>query len=428
MTTLLSFLGIGKANRGYESARYCFDCGFECETKLFAAAAMQRMRQHGRPATRCIIIGTPTSGWDNLYECIATLAPSAVQRAESWALGVMHEMAGNQPVLATRLREFEAEFSAELGVELCLVTVDNNGDEIFAALNHYLSPGSCVVADVTHAFRTMPLNAVLALGALRWLKNIELVDILYGSYDTATPTGAQRAHSLTTASRLARFTPALAQLALVDDVGHIAGLFESVAPQITNRLHDTQRLESLMQYGKSRQPMAQALGQLRTFTSAAPFDVACAKATADVLADLEQGGGAAAHLSRAKTALGHKDYMRALALANEALLLRIIDLKGLRVNASAALAMGHNGNSSEYQILNGMARLGLEEQCRRMGAPMIDQVPAIKLLYTLCDARNSVMHAGSGVVLKDPPRALESEEGITNLLKWSFRFYDFLAS
>ena len=430
MTTLLTFLGVGKENRGYDLARYRFDCGFECETKLFGAAALQKMRHHGQPAERCVIIGTPTSGWDNLYECVATLAPDAKPSAEEWALEVADEMAGKKPVLATRLREFESKFSAALSVELCLITVDNSGDEIFAALNEHLPRGSRVVADITHAFRTMPLNALLALGALRWLKDIEVEDILYGSFDTNTPSGAQRAHSLTTASRLARFTPALAQLALVDDVGHIAELFESVAPLTADRLRETQRLESLMQYTKSRQPRSDALQQLRQLGQSAltaPFDAACAKASVEVLGGLESGAGSAAHLARAKTALAHADYMRALALANEALLLRIIDVNGLRAKASAELASNSKGFLTEYQVINGLAKKALEEQCQREGAPKNEQIPARNSLLTLGDARNSVMHAGSGVVQKDAPSALGSAKGITDLLNWSFRFYDFIA-
>ena len=136
-TTLLSFLGVGVENRGYKLASYQFDCGFEFTTSFFGAAALARMRTQKKAPARWLIIGTTTSGWDSLYDCVAQLAPTAEARALDWALNVSSEMSGStpkdrKPVSLARLREFEAAFSSVLGVDIRLITVEDDGEAMIA--------------------------------------------------------------------------------------------------------------------------------------------------------------------------------------------------------------------------------------------------------------------------------------------------------
>ena len=435
MTTLISFLGVGVENRGYKLAHYKFDCGFEFTSSFFGAAALARLRAGSTPPTRWLIIGTTTSGWDNLYDCIAKLAPAAEPRALEWALQVSEEMncstpRARAPVSLARLSEFERSFSSLLGVELRLLAVDDDGDEIFNALHTNIEHGSKVVADITHGFRTMGMNALLALGALRWLADIEVEDILYGKFNYDAPEGVHPAISLTASARLARFTPALAQLALVDDVGHIAPMFEAHAPNITTALRKTQRLESLMQHRSAALHRGQALGPLKNFSSHSAIDRACASATEAALSRLHHAPGAAGLRARSEVALTRGDFTRALAYANEAIQLKIVEVKSLRERADAEVASSPPSQDGDpyYSALNKLAKAALREQCAREGAPRCGERLATGALFCLADARNAVMHADSGFVGKIPPnKSLQNEASLTELLKWSYKFYDFLS-
>lgn len=434
-TTLLSFLGVGVENRGYKLASYQFDCGFEFTTSFFGAAALARMRTQKKAPARWLIIGTTTSGWDSLYDCVAQLAPTAEARALDWALNVSSEMSGStpkdrKPVSLARLREFEAAFSSVLGVDIRLITVEDDGDEIFAALHGNIEPKSAVVAEITHGFRTMGMNALLALGALRWLADIEVADILYGRFNYDAPSGIHPAISLTASARLAQFTPALAQLALMDDVAHIAPLFENGAPQLVKDLCTTQRLESLMQHRSAASTKGQALGSLRNFSSKSKIETACAAATASALERLHHAPGAAGLRARSEVALTRGDFTRALAYANEAIQLKIVELKSLRERADAEVASLPPSQDGDpyYSALNKLAKAALREQCAREGAPRCGDRLATGALYCLADARNVVMHADSGFVGKSPPnKLLQNEASLTELLTWSYDFYKFLA-
>lgn len=435
MTTLISFLGKTEANRGYRLANYRFECGFELSTSFFGVAVLSRERARINGAaretpTRWIIIGTPTSGWDQLEKCVAQLAPNFADAALEWALPVSEELAANGSVSPANLRAFESDFSTPLKIDIRLCAVDNDADAIFGALQAHLDKHSRVVLDVTHGFRAMPMHALLALGALRWLSHIEITDILYGNFEQKYDDGACRAQSLKTSARLAHFTPALAQLELVDDVGHIGELFESSNPQLFERLREAHRLESLMQHNQSAGPRGQALGVLRKFNSASAIDSACAKAVESVLERLKYESGAEGLRARACIALTRNDFMRALGLANEALLLRVVELRGLRTLAEAELARGKEGDATIYKIINRLAKEEFRAQCSREGAPGLDvdgrSVPAQRALNLLNDARNAVMHAGTGMGGQRPPESLNTASGLTSLIDWSFHFFDFM--
>ena len=430
MTTLISFLGVGKDGRGYKVLTYRFECGFEFRTDFFGAAALSRMRAQNQSPSRWLVIGTSTSGWENLADCVSRIDPKSGDAALEWGSEVSASMKGGTSVPLPLLRVFETEFSSALDLDIRLITVEDDGDEIFAALHHNIEPGSEVIADITHGFRTMGLNALLALGALRWIAQVEVKDILYGKYIESAPEGIHPAISLTASARLARFTPALAQLALMDDVAHIAPLFEKDAPQLVKDLCTTQRLESLMQHRSAATKKGQALGSLRNFSSKSKIEAACAAATASALERLLHASGAAGLRARSEVALTRGDFTRALAYANEAIQLKIVEVKSLRERADAEVASSPPSQDGDpyYSALNKLAKAALREQCAREGAPRCGDRLATGALYCLADARNAVMHADSGFVGKIPPnKSLQNEASLTELLKWSYKFYDFLS-
>jgi CRISPR-associated Csx2 family protein len=425
-TTLLTFIGRTYANRAYTLARYRFDDGVEFESKLFAAAATAWLQRTGRAPDRLLIVGTPTSGWDVLMELVERLAPAHADAALEWAIPVSVALAAG-PVDPVALREFEDRFSAALGVRVNLALTQNDGDLVFDTLDGSIAAGERVILDITHSYRSMPVHALVALGAMRWLKGVELADIIYGSLDERNADGTSSAKSLGSTSALARATPALAQLALVDDVGSIAPYFATRSAALGQHLADTQRLESLMQFDQAGARRGQALGELRRFDGAPTIGTVAAKLS-DTLESLNHGKGAQGLIDRARRALDRRDFMRAVGLANEALALRVVELHDLRSRATAELRAQSLPDGDYYRTLNQLARERLESDAQRGAAPRPAGGSASLALRTLREARNAVMHAGTGLSAQKAPIELHSQDALCALLAWAFEFFDFLGS
>jgi hypothetical protein len=219
-------------------------------------------------------------------------------------------------------------------------------------------------------------------------------------------------------------TPALAQLQLMDDVGHIAEIFASSNTELKQRLERTQHFESIMQYGKSSAPRGHALGMLRRFQSTSAIETVCAKAVEEALTRITADGDAFGLRARSQVACKRRDYLRALGLANEALLHLVVDLHGLRSQAELATTNGQR--DSLYDVLTQLANNALRDECNKPGAPLNGNKSAYNSLKALKYSRNSVMHPGDGVAGQVAPIELSDEDEIKALLEWSFKMFDFI--
>jgi CRISPR-associated Csx2 family protein len=425
----MTFVGQAAKDRAYKSATYRFPCGFQLESKLFAVAALSWLRSSGKAPSRVIVIGTPTSGWDVLMELVLRFAPTMESEALAWAIDVSESLARG-PIDPSSLRAFECEFSKALGVQVNLVLATNDGECMAGALSAALEPGEQVVLDITHSFRSMPVHALLCLGALRWIKGIELVDVLYGSWEERGADGVAPARSLGATARLAHATPALAQLELIDDVGAVAPYLaaELGRPAIETELLAAQRLESIMQFDSAQVKRGQVLGQLRQPLDPlkSPITASIAARMEQTLSDLNLGSGSLGLRNRAARALERGDFMRTLALANEALTLKVIELRDLRRRAGEEMRAQVGPRRDFYQVLNRLARESLREHADRPEAPRFGRRSASYALKTVVDARNAVMHAGANFGEDAAPDELLSPDALRALLEWSIRFYDHL--
>ena len=180
-----------------------------------------------------------------------------------------------------------------------------------------------------------------------------------------------------------------------------------------------------MQHDAAAVKRGQALGELRRFDGAASQRAVAAKVS-ETLGTLNLGTGSTGLLNRARRALSRNDFMRAVGLANEALALKTVERHNLRERAAQELASRGLPEADYYKTLNGLAREHLRDAANRDGAPRHGGTRAYYALQTLNAARNSVMHAGTGLAGQQPPNDLLSPEALRALLEWSFRFYDFL--
>ncbi len=214
--TLISFLGRFQRPEGggYERVVYRFGPdGPDVESEFFGWAAWQHLASQENPPTHWVILGTPTSHWDCLFTLFLGDLPDGL---EAWTDRAAREIAGGGIAQET-LDEF-SQFSVHLGVAtLRLQILPMESDGAFVALHQVLDDGARVILDITHAFRALPALALLALGGLRWVKDVRIDDVLYGNLE-----GSPRGHvkdvvSLQGAARVAELAPSFARISLVDD-------------------------------------------------------------------------------------------------------------------------------------------------------------------------------------------------------------------
>lgn len=415
----------------YEATPYRFEDGFVTNTLFFGWAALQHLRRRARvenrpnlvPA-RWIVIGTPSSAWHMMSEVAIEADRNVFDVAANWSSRVRNAWqlareqntdAANAGPLHDLLGEFERTLAGSLGTELRLRAIDDTSDAVFACLRDDLDTGASVILDITHGFRTMPVRATLALGALRWLKSIEVADILYGGIEKKGSSRHAPAVSLATSARIARATPALAQLALFDDVGQIGEFFELSDPDTAQRLREAQRYESLMQFGEAAGPRERALSRLRgnlpSRVDAREVTKTIASSVAETLATLNAGTGSIGLRKRAERALMRGDFMRALSLANEMLLLRAVELRGLK---------------GKYEALNKAARNEIYRQLELPKAPKGTRGSPRANYTTLNYLRNAVMHPDGGIADQGAPGAIKSRNDMRALLEWALEFYAFM--
>ena len=256
MTTLISFIGAAKRrgdgpNAHYQTATYSFEDGFSATTKFFGHAALKHFQQleNELTPTRWIIIGTKTSGWDMLADVAIDADNDLFDVAAEWATLVQNEIAGGAASSVT-LQEFSNIFPNNAGIELRLKIVNDDADDIFGCLHENIEQNESVILDITHGFRSMPIHALIALGALRWMKGISIADILYGGLDKPRlPGGAAPAVSLRRSSQLARATPALAAVHINSDLeaaSEVTSILNIGDAALRNSLNNAHVFRSIM--------------------------------------------------------------------------------------------------------------------------------------------------------------------------------------
>jgi len=439
--TLISFMG--KNPKGYSSVGYVFPSGNTRKVVYFGEALLAELRSQGGQIDQWIIIGTPTSAWDTLGECMPTDSPERVAVNEQIA-SVYVRAHSDQPVPESEIQPLADAVGRVHKVRTRVICATDDGDHLFCVLRDALPSGSLVELDVTHGFRTMPLQALLALGALRWLKGIELVGVHYGSLVPSAGGGEDKpvsgkGHRLDSLSRMAAATPALAAHALRGDLSGMGAVLGQLpgASEVAKHLTEAQRSEDLLQYDCASRARAQAVGAIREGAQAMPqtFLEACAHAVDATHEGLRLPVGADGLASRSRIALGRGDYLRALAYAIEALQLAVIDRHQLRAMVPQRV---QDQRCTEYEALSGLAKDALKKAAETSGAPtaLIPQSkgkpltwPATRALKIIRACRNMAVHAAAHED-RNPgaPDVLRHEPALRALIQWSLTFQQWIAA
>ncbi len=180
MTTLISFLG--KQQKGYRTATYRFDAGFARNAPFFGMALAEFLRPD-----RLILLGTSGSMWDVFFDHETSDNDEGLMQ--------LIEAASENQVTETMLADHAQRLSERLGYPVNCQLIPYARDEaeqsaVLAELANTLNPDEKVVLDVTHAFRHLPMLALVAARYLKHIRGIEVEDIYYGALEM-TPNGGE---------------------------------------------------------------------------------------------------------------------------------------------------------------------------------------------------------------------------------------------
>ncbi|QJD30451.1 TIGR02221 family CRISPR-associated protein [Methylococcus geothermalis] len=255
MKILISFLGKGRLDpaTGYQTATYRFEDGSERTSPYFGLA----LADHLKPE-RLVILGTSGSMWDVFIE---HQSQGNEHEDARWRL---LEAAQENRVDDALLEELAPLVQNRLGipVNLAIVPYAVSEEEQVAVLRRLaaaVNSGDEVFLDITHAFRTLPMLALVAAQYLERVKKVRIADIYYGAFEMQreSPTPVVRLRGLL---KLMDWVQTLAAYDKDGDYGAFAPLLEDegLPPKIARQLHIAAFQERTGNPGQARQSLLTA--------------------------------------------------------------------------------------------------------------------------------------------------------------------------
>lgn len=216
MTTLISFLG--KQANGYRTARYCFDAGFTREVPFFGMALAEYVQPD-----KLILLGTASSMWDVLFlEETESKDDSLLHLVEAASAGRV-----DQPLLDQHAQRLEEKLGYPVRCQLIPFARDEAEQvAILSELSARVDQDERIVLDVTHAFRHLPMLALVAARYLQHVRRVDVQDIYYGALTMEDQHGNTPVLRLGGMLRMLNWVDALSSYEKDGDYGVFAKLLE----------------------------------------------------------------------------------------------------------------------------------------------------------------------------------------------------------
>ncbi|MDA1106728.1 MAG: CRISPR-associated DxTHG motif protein [Planctomycetota bacterium] len=435
MITLVTLIGrsrslVNPASHGYARMKYRFTSGTVRESNLFGLALLDELREsRGIPIDRVVIVGTPTSTWAELAECLMNRSgPEQARAAEAWWIRAADLYESGQPVPQPLLDEAAALLTASLGIEAITSAIpeDAGGMEEVALLRRVIPPKEQVYLDITHGFRTTPLHLVLGLQALEWTRDVRLAGVHYGKV-IKDSTGIEVA--LDGVNRILRAMHPLAFLHLRDDLSELSNFVgdsgDAYLRTACDQVAEAHRLEELLLLPPAARARSQALGQLRKVEWGDPLSEECGVVLFDALSAIPRQNNAEGLIQRSIGARSRRDWLRAVVFAIEAL--RAAAIRACpKLEAEAWQRHGKNNPGRLGEFISKGADDIVLESCTLPGVPvpLVAGVMRSKSAFEqLRRLRNLSVHLTTGA---EQTIAERSEERYGGLIDWAVAMVDFL--
>jgi CRISPR-associated Csx2 family protein len=180
MTTLISFLGKGDPQKGYRTASYRFSADVVHTVTFFGLALTKFLKPD-----RLILLGTPSSMWENFFDCDGVDPALMESLIDPVAAGKVDDLLLERP---------RQQLADKLGIRVDCLLIPYARDEaeqaeILRRLAAVLEPGEHLWIDVTHGFRHLPMLALVAARYLARVVRVEVEEIYYGALEMTPPEG-----------------------------------------------------------------------------------------------------------------------------------------------------------------------------------------------------------------------------------------------
>lgn len=325
----LSVLGRGRpAETGsggggaYATAVYRFEDGFECETSLFAYGLWQYLAAQGRCPDAMVLLGTPGSMWDALWEALPETSKLS-EDVVAWH-GALHTACVERRASVSMLNAASAPYTRlpfAAGLRLNLIPDCRTRAEIQAfcgIVMACLEPDDEVILDITHGYRHIPVMAAFLATSLRWLQGVTVRDVYYGALEMAERRTGQPSVApvinLGYAATLAARGAACATYEITGRYGALAPFFPDQEADMT--LADY--YENLAQAARARGP---ATRLQQSFARETPGDPWLAAAAEKLSGEWRWTRNSQLHLrmlSQAENLFHHGEYFKSIAMLHEA--------------------------------------------------------------------------------------------------------------
>ena len=218
---LITFLGRtprDPTTQGYRETTYQFPDGTSEETAVLGWNLAKRLKPD-----LVIILGTSGSMWDFLAESAGIESKPDLEKAWEDLMVAVED----QAVSDEHLQAIKPVIEEHLGIETQLLLIPKGLTEaeqlnvlnIMAKATEGINELSL---DVSHAFRHLPMIAIVAACYLQSIRNIQLKSLWYGFYDPDTNTGT--VYDLKGLLHLFEWVRALSQFEHTGDYGVFADL------------------------------------------------------------------------------------------------------------------------------------------------------------------------------------------------------------
>ncbi|HPT49289.1 MAG TPA: TIGR02221 family CRISPR-associated protein [Accumulibacter sp.] len=176
MTTLISFLGKGRADRrtGYAMATYRFDAGFARGVPFFGMALHEYLQPD-----RLILVGTAGSMWDVFFEHEGADDDAVLRLMAAVEAGAVDAVVLDVP---------RRQLAERLGVPVDCLLIPYARDAaeqagVLRGLAATVRVDEKLAIDVTHGFRHLPMLALVAARYLSRVVGVKIDDLYYGALE-----------------------------------------------------------------------------------------------------------------------------------------------------------------------------------------------------------------------------------------------------
>lgn len=256
MKTLVSFLGRGRSDpqSGYRTATYRFSPDFIRTVPYFGLALTEYLKPE-----RLLLLGTAGSMWDVFFDH-GTLRGEI---DESW-LALAEAVAASR-VTREMLDDYAGRLGERLGCEVrCeLIPYARDAAEqvgVLQVIAQAVARDDTLLLDVTHAFRHLPMLAMVAARYLARVRQLPIAEIYYGALEMVSASGQVPVLNLSGLLRMLDWVETLAVFDNSGDYGILADLFANDAAQsaLADPLRKAAFSEQINNIGVAR-------GELRKF-------------------------------------------------------------------------------------------------------------------------------------------------------------------